>query len=129
MKKRVKIKVILILIITFIWVVFIYIACKQARNERIFTTEKWIEAPTTKRYLMIDDLEENYELIGMSNAEIEELLGGCCVVYDPNRETNDSDYYWGYTIREDFWEGDEVLLIHFKDNKVVKVEKEYLSYL
>ena len=39
-----------------------------------FSAENWINYPAN-RYLMIDDLEKNYNLIGLSTDEVKNLLG------------------------------------------------------
>lgn len=39
-----------------------------------FTAAKWSSFPEN-RYLMIDDLEKNYNIVGMSTNEVENLLG------------------------------------------------------
>lgn len=79
---------------------------------------------------MLDDLTANYNLIGMHTDEVKTLLGD----YDVGHgaflsDAGAVDYYWGYVIRFDDWEGREVLLIGFKDDIVVKYELAYLSEL
>jgi len=44
------------------------------KQSRIFNSERWIEHPE-KRIKMHSDLERNYQLEGMSKAEIIKLLG------------------------------------------------------
>ena len=94
-----------------------------------FDSEKWKVMEKTDRYTMYDDLVNNYNLIGKNCAEIEQLLGEKCMEYDPNNDFSDNNYYWAYTIRNDSFEGDEVILIHFGNDSVTEVEKEYLEYL
>ena len=57
------------------------------------------------------------------------MLGERSMRYDPDGDLENDNYYWGYTIRYDNFEGEEELLVKFEENKVTKVEKEYLSYL
>jgi hypothetical protein len=78
---------------------------------------------------MVSDLETTYELIGMSDEEIKDLLGDYDYGYDPDNNPDNDNYYWGYTIRYDDFEGDEEYLLQFKEDKVISVEKVYLSYL
>ena len=94
-----------------------------------FDSNKWKTMEKIERYTMYDDLVNNYNIIGMNCSEVEQLLGEKSISYDPNEDASDNDYYWGYTIRRDNFEGDEVLLIHFENNTVSEVEKEYLEYL
>ena len=95
-----------------------------------FSSDEWINGEWKERYRMLEDLENNYELIGMSRDEIEELLGEYSVrSEDVGSDYNVVEYYLGFSIREDYWEGIEVLLIGFRNDIVVKYEYEYLSWL
>ena len=104
-------------------------ACGKEEKAIEFTTEKWQTIAVDDRYLMLDDLQNKYDLIGMTYEEIITLLGEQSVTYDPDNNRDNGNYYLGYDIRYDSFEGEEVLLIKFKDNKVIAVEKEYLSNL
>lgn len=95
-----------------------------------FSAENWMSVDSAKRYHMLEDLYAKEDLIGMSSSEVEDLLG----MYDTRCEAYWSDegkcdYHWGYTVRHDSWEGDEYLLISFKDDIVVSYELEYGSEL
>ena len=105
-----------------------------AKNEPLepipFSSDEWINGEWKERYRMLEDLENNYDLVGMSRDEIEELLGEYSVrSEDVGSDYNVVEYYLGFSIREDYWEGIEVLLIGFRDDIVVKYEYEYLSWL
>ena len=105
-----------------------------AKNEPLepipFSSYEWINGEWKERYRMLEDLENNYDLVGMSRDEIEELLGEYSVrSEDVGSDYNVVEYYLGFSIREDYWEGIEVLLIGFRDDIVVKYEYEYLSWL
>ena len=95
-----------------------------------FSSDEWINGEWKERYRMLEDLENNYELIGMSRDEIDEMLGvysiRCAAV---GSDYGEVDYHLGFDVREDYWEGTEVILIGFKDDIVVKYEYEYLSWL
>ncbi|SCY29667.1 hypothetical protein SAMN05660668_02099 [Pseudobutyrivibrio sp. AR14] len=103
-------------------------SCGKKEEQIPFSTDKWKEG-FTDRYLMLEDLESNYDLIGMNDKKVEELLGVFSLKYDPDGDPNNNNYYWGYTIRYDDYEGYEVLLLQFKEDTVINVDKEYLSYL
>ena len=115
-------------------VIFSIIINGCAKNEPLepipFSSYEWINGEWKERYRMLEDLENNYDLVGMSRDEIEELLGEYSVrSEDVGSDYNVVEYYLGFSIREDYWEGIEVLLIGFKDDIVVKYEYEYLSWL
>ena len=95
-----------------------------------FSSDEWINGVWKERYRMLEDLENNYELIGMSREEIDEMLGAYLIRCNASVSDNeDGDYQLGFDVREDYWEGIEVLLIWFEDNIAVKYEYEYLSWL
>ena len=95
-----------------------------------FSSDEWINGEWKERYRMLEDLENNYELIGMSREEIDEMLGAYLIRCDAFVSDNgEVDYHLGFDVRDDYWEGIEVLLIGFKDDTVVKYEYEYLSWL
>ncbi|MBE5911829.1 hypothetical protein [Pseudobutyrivibrio sp.] len=116
----------------FVICVLVTILLGCGNNESVqqeFSVEKWQKASNEDRYLMIEDLQEKYELLGMTDDQIKELLGEQSLTYDPDKDGDNGNYYLGYDIRYDEFEGDEVLLIKFEDYKVIAVEKEYLSNL
>ena len=121
-----KIAIGVIIIIAGIMLIFF---CKQLVIRNGFSSERWKDIEPTERYKMVKDLENSIDLIGLTNTEIEDLLGERSMRYDPDGDLENDNYYWGYTIRYDNFEGEEELLVKFEENKVTKVEKEYLSYL
>lgn len=58
-----------------------------------FTTEKWIEKPE-ERIIAVDDLLDNYTLVGMTTKEIRTLLGPSDDT-TPYKESNIMVYYLG----------------------------------
>ena len=79
--------------------------------------------------LVIDKGENYYATIGKTYDEIIDLLGDSGGIYDPDGKPDNKNYYLHYTIRYDDWNGYEVILLHFKDDALTKVEKEQLAYL
>ena len=131
-QKKIKIYTVCIIIVWVAVIVFILsiFNSKDVSKAQVpFDSEKWKAMEKTERYTMYDDLVNNYNLIGKNSVEIEQLLGEKCMEYYPNNEFIDNNYYWAYTIRKDNFEGDEVVLIHFENDSVIEVEKEYLEYL
>ena len=131
-QKKIKIYTVCIIIVWVAVIVFILsiFNSKDVSKAQVpFDSEKWKAREKTERYTMYDDLVNNYNLIGKNSVEIEQLLGEKCMEYDPNNDFSDNNYYWAYTIRKDNFEGDEVVLIHFENDSVTEVEKEYLEYL
>lgn len=130
--KKVK-KYILLIVILLIAILSIFINSYQKKESQKpipFSSYEWINGEWKERYRMLEDLENNYDLVGMSRDEIEELLGEYSVrSEDVGSDYNVVEYYLGFSIREDYWEGIEVLLIGFRDDIVVKYEYEYLSWL
>ena len=115
-----------------IFMIFVvgFILKQNQNSEIIFSSEKWIASKDTERYCMFADFENNYELIGMNKEEIQSLLGEYSIRKEADfSDANMVDFHWGYIIREDAWEGMEVLLIGFKDDVVIKYEKVFLSEL
>ena len=104
-------------------------ACGKKESQIPFNSDEWKKMEKIERYRMVDDLISQSSLIGKSNTEVVELLGPDSGKYDSDKDWNDENYYLKYTIRYDDMEGYEVLLVQFRDNKVVNVEKEYLEYL
>lgn len=131
-QKKIKTYTVCIIIAWILVVLFILSIFNSKDNQAYqipFDSNEWKVMEKTERYKMYDDLVNNYNLIGKSYSEIEMLLGTKCMEYDPNNDSSDNNYYWAYTIRNDNFEGDEVILIHFENNLVTEVEKEYLEYL
>ena len=58
----------------------------------VYTREKWDNYPMV-RYCMIDDLKERYELVGMTEQELKEILGEPTFVTEYTGNTK----YKGYT--------------------------------
>jgi len=94
-----------------------------------FDSTEWKTMDETERYKMYDDLVKNYATIGKTYDEIIDLLGDSGGIYDPDGKPDNKNYYLHYTIRYDDWNGYEVILLHFKDDALIKVEKELLAYL
>lgn len=126
-KRAIIISVIAVMIILLFIVPFIK---KQSTKPISFSSEKWISGNWKERYRMLEDIEQNYELIGMSADEIEEFLGIYSIRCEPYiGEEGIVDYHLGFEVREDYWEGIEVLLISFKNDIVVNYNYAYLSEL
>lgn len=95
-----------------------------------FSADNWLSVEQDQRYHMLEDLHAKVELVGMSSDEVEELLGKYSISHGAYlSDEGRYDYHWGYVVRYDQWEGDEYLLIHFKDDVVVDYELEYGSEL
>ena len=76
LEKKWESEIILSTIISFIYLIIIVplIEFGIVKYSTSFTSHKWIEH-TELRYLMIDKLEDKYELVGMNKNEIIDLLG------------------------------------------------------
>ena len=84
-------------------------------GERHFSHEKWIRCYPAKRYLYIENFEEQYNVIGMNRYEIEDLLGPPeWTITEQNKVV-----YYEYNIRDDFMVGWKVYQISFQDDIVV----------
>lgn len=95
-----------------------------------FSADNWMSVEMEQRYHMLEDLYVSVELVGMSSDEVEELLGKYSISHEAYlSDEGKYDYHWGYTVRYDWWEGYEYLLINFKDDTVVGYELEYGSEL
>ena len=115
-----------------ICIVIILLLCGCGKNEIIteFSVDNWMSVDQDERYHMLEDMYAKVELVGMSADEVEKLLGQYSVSHGAYlSDEGKYDYHWGYLIRYDRWEGDEYLLINFKDNTVVDYELEYGSEL
>ncbi len=84
-----------------------------------FTKEKWTnENWHGFRYLMIEDLEKQYDLIGMNKEEIYQILG------EEDRklyEFNDSNSLC-YSMRNGFFEGDYYIVILNDEDIVIDID-------
>ena len=78
---------------------------------RTFTPEKW-ERFMYNRYLMIEDMESQYDLIGMTYSEVEAILGTNYTQgnYGTDREFN-------YLVSNEFWTS-HYYSVRFKDGVV-----------
>ena len=112
-----KKKIVVLILFVFATVMMLFL-CVRFKKKPIteFTTENWLSVESDQRYHMLEDLFAKVELVDMSQDEVKELLGEYHLRYGE---------YWGYTIRDDWWEGDEYLLIKFKDGIVVGYEFAY----
>lgn len=129
LSKKIKKNLIYICLSIVLLIIGIFFRTQQ-KNPLSFSTKKWINEDATERYRMLDDLISNYNLIGMHSDEVKILLGNYSIRHKAfTSDAGSVDYYWGYIIRYDNWEGKEVLLIGFKDDIVVKYELVYLSEL
>ena len=129
-KRKVYILLIVILLIAILSIFINSYQKKESQKPIPFSSDEWINGDFKERSRMLDDLENNYELIGMSREEIDEMLGAYLIRCDAFVSDNgEVDYHLGFDVRDDYWEGIEVLLIGFKDDTVVKYEYEYLSRL
>lgn len=89
---------------------------------KTFTTEKWSnEDWHSFRYLMIDDLEERYDLVGMTKDEVYSILGE----EDVDLEMLINDYAIGYSVRDGFLEGYYYYIYLDKNDVVVRVKLNY----
>ena len=102
-------------------------ACGNKEKPVEFSSESWKNSESFMRYLMLDDLQKNTELIGMNASDVHDILGKYDYGYDPDSDPDNSNYYWAYYIREDKLEGIEVLLIRFEEDTVTEYDKEWLS--
>lgn len=103
--------------------------CSKQKSQIPFESEKWISSEFTERYRMVDDLEENFNIIGMSLDEVKDVLGAPDLNYDPDGDNTNSNFYVGYGIRNDEINGEEILLLKFEDSKMESFEKAYLGDL
>ena len=119
----------IILLIICIAIILLY-SCKKDRPITRFSTENWRSVEWNQRYHMLEDLYTQVELVGMTSDEVEKLLGNYSIRCDAYwSDEGKCDYHWGYSIRDDWWEGCEYLLISFKNDIVVSYELEYGSDL
>ena len=113
-----------------ITIILLLYNCKKNNPIAEFSVDNWMAVEQNQRYHMLEDLYVEVELVGMSSNEVEELLGKYSISHEAYlSDEGQCDYHWGYMVRYDSWEGDEYLLISFKDNIVVSYELEYGSEL
>ncbi|MCL2671314.1 MAG: hypothetical protein FWF10_04685 [Clostridiales bacterium] len=80
-----------------------------------FTQEKWQRYPRD-RYMMLEDLKKNHDIIGMSTEEVIALLG------EPNVK---SDKAYTYYCSENSYSGLWQVEFQLEDSKVVGIRKFY----
>ncbi len=104
-------------VIVFFIVLALFISV-YSHYRHTFTQSKW-ENDIESRSLIVGDLLNDYELIGMTTQEIEDLLGKNNNDFGYFVQENRYVYYLGSkrTIIDSEW-----LLIDFKDNLVVNYE-------
>ena len=132
MKKQMKkYKELLVAILIIGVAIFLLIALYAYGNKEPepiteFSTDNWLDVERNQRYHMLEDLYTEVELIGMSAEEVEELLGPWgqkCKDYWYKGEW--CDYGWVYYVRTDWFNGDEGLMIDFRDDVVISYELVY----
>ena len=120
----------LVLAVICIAIVLFLNRCIEDEPISDFTVENWKSVEWNQRYHMLENLYAEVDLVGMTADEMEQLLGMYdikCEAYWSDEEK--CDYHWGYSVRDDWWDGDEYLFIDFKDDIVVGYELEYGSEL
>lgn len=80
-----------------------------------FTSDKWDKYPKV-RYLMLDDLADKHNFIGMSKDEITDILGESNQPYADPDDKDIIDYYTGAGFIDP-----EILSFEFEDNIVTDV--------
>lgn len=111
---------------------FVLSGCSVLFTDRKFSTEKWIQTEDSQKYHYIKDLEENYNLIGMTSQEVRELLGkpyreilkGEVGFGDYSTLNERADKFFYYRIRDDIWVGWKIYLIRFKDDVVIEARTD-----
>ena len=111
-------------------VLLCFSVCGCAFGDRKFSTEEWIQTENNQKYHYIKDLEENYNLIGMTSQEVKELLGkpyrekvkGQVGFEEYSTHDDRTDMIFYYRIRDDIISGWEIYLIRFKDDIVFETE-------
>lgn len=89
---------------------------------KTFTTEKWTnENWNGFRYLMIDDLEEKYNLVGMTKEEIYNILGE----EEADLEMLIKEYVICYLVRDVFLDGYYYYIYFDENDVVVRTELNY----
>lgn len=117
---------IIVALIICIVIFLLYFNCKKEEPITEFSVENWQSVEADQRYHMLNDLYTDVDLIGMTSDEVKELLGEYCIRCEAYwSDAGKCNYHWGYSVRYDSWNGDEYLLISFKDDIVVSFELEY----
>ena len=89
---------------------------------KTFSTEKWSnENWNSFRYLMIDDLEDTYDLVGMTKEEVRALLGE----EDVELEWLITDYAIGYSVRNGFMDWYYYYIYLDENDVVIRTEFNY----
>lgn len=89
---------------------------------KTFTTEKWTNKNWHSfRYLMIEDLEKRYSLVGMTKKEIYQILGK----EDSNFKEFNNDNSLCYSMRNGFLEGDYYIIILNDEDIVTDIKKSH----
>lgn len=91
---------------------------------KYFDTESWIDTPEL-RYEMSDDLIASKQLIGKTKEEVIELLGENDWLSWNDALKGKDDNVWNYGLGIEpgaFNENKDILLVTFKNNKVVSVD-------
>ena len=96
-------------LIIIVYILMLLVLTFGIRNYfKTFTTEKWTNNNWHGfRYLMIQDLEKQYDLIGMKKEEIYKILGK----EDRNLNEFDDNSSLCYSMRDGFFEGDYYIII------------------
>lgn len=85
-------------------------------RERTFSQKGWRNCDPAKRYLYIENFEEKYDVVGMQQSEIEDLLGS------PTRTETEEDtgniLYYEYRIQDHILAGWKVYQVRFQDDIV-----------
>ena len=89
---------------------------------KTFSTEKWSnENWNSFRYFMIDDLEDTYDLVGMTKEEVQSILGQ----EDVEIEWLVTDYAIGYSVREGFMDWYYYYIYLDENDVVIRTEFNY----
>lgn len=87
-----------------------------------FTPQRWKNCEERDRFRLTESLKEQYDLVGMSEAQVEELLG-------PGRVAggvpDDGHMYEEYRIKDDLLGGWRVLLFEYNKGVVVDVRESW----
>lgn len=125
-----KIKYLKSLLISFIVSIIYIIALALlinglSYNFRSFSTSKWLKHEEN-RYLMINDLEQKYELIGMKVEEVEKILGTDWENYSVNDSETKAMYYY---IKGLFMSTDYYVLIYDDDYIITEIKIENIDFM
>lgn len=84
-----------------------------------FSTEKWCNDNWHSfRFLMIEDMEEKYNIVGMKKSEVYDILGE----EDKELEELQGEYVICYSMRNGFFEGDYFQIFLNENDIVTKVD-------